>query len=46
MMRVFGAYRVGHAADGSPLRPPARLLQAATATTTATARQPSDGHAT
>jgi 3-hydroxyacyl-[acyl-carrier-protein] dehydratase len=26
MMRVFGAYRVGRAADGSPLRPPARLL--------------------
>jgi len=25
MMRVFGAYRIGHAADGSPLRPPARL---------------------
>ena len=22
MMRVFGAYRVGHAADGSPLTPP------------------------
>jgi 3-hydroxyacyl-[acyl-carrier-protein] dehydratase len=28
MMRVFGAYRVGHAADGSPLVPPARLQQA------------------
>jgi hypothetical protein len=27
MMRVFGAYRVGHAADGSPLLPPARLCQ-------------------
>ncbi len=26
MMRVFGAYRVGRAADGSPLQPPARLL--------------------
>lgn len=25
MMRVFGAYRVGRAADGSPLLPPARL---------------------
>jgi hypothetical protein len=25
MMRVFRAYRVGHAADGSPLTPPARL---------------------
>jgi hypothetical protein len=29
MMRVFGAYRVGHAADGSPLVPPARLCKAA-----------------
>jgi 3-hydroxyacyl-[acyl-carrier-protein] dehydratase len=29
MMRVFGAYRVGRAADGSPLRPPARLLHSA-----------------
>jgi 3-hydroxyacyl-[acyl-carrier-protein] dehydratase len=29
MMRVFGAYRVGHAADGSPLVPPARLCQEA-----------------
>ena len=29
MMRVFGAYRVGHAADGSPLAPPARLCKAA-----------------
>ena len=27
MMRVFGAYRVGHAADGSPLRPPERFLR-------------------
>ena len=27
MMRLFGAYRVGHAADGSPLAPPPRLLQ-------------------
>jgi len=27
MMQAFGAYRVGHAADGSPLRPPARLLE-------------------
>jgi 3-hydroxyacyl-[acyl-carrier-protein] dehydratase len=27
MMRVFGAYRVGRAADGSPLRPPARLCK-------------------
>jgi len=27
MMRVFGAYRVGRAADGSPLRPPARLCR-------------------
>jgi hypothetical protein len=29
MMRVFGAYRVGHAADGSPLMPPARLCKGA-----------------
>ncbi len=29
MMRVFGAYRVGHAADGSPLMPPARLCKPA-----------------
>jgi 3-hydroxyacyl-[acyl-carrier-protein] dehydratase len=28
MMRVFGAYRVGRAADGSPLRPPPRLCKA------------------
>jgi 3-hydroxyacyl-[acyl-carrier-protein] dehydratase len=28
MMRVFGAYRVGHAADGSPLTPPPRLCKA------------------
>ena len=27
MMRVFGAYRVGRAADGSPLQPPARLCK-------------------
>jgi 3-hydroxyacyl-[acyl-carrier-protein] dehydratase len=27
MMRVFGAYRVGRAADGSPLRPPERLAR-------------------
>jgi 3-hydroxyacyl-[acyl-carrier-protein] dehydratase len=25
MMRVFGAYRIGHAANGGPLVPPARL---------------------
>jgi 3-hydroxyacyl-[acyl-carrier-protein] dehydratase len=36
MMRVFGAYRVGHAADGSPLTPPARLCKAT--------RQCSDRH--
>ncbi len=29
MMRLLGAYEVGRAADGSPLRPPARLLRAA-----------------
>jgi 3-hydroxyacyl-[acyl-carrier-protein] dehydratase len=29
MMRLLGAYRVGRAADGSPLRPPPRLRQAA-----------------
>lgn len=28
MMRLLGAYDVGHAADGSPLVPPARLLAA------------------
>ena len=28
MMRLLGAFDVGHAADGSPLRPPARLLEA------------------
>jgi 3-hydroxyacyl-[acyl-carrier-protein] dehydratase len=27
MMRVFGAYKVGRAADGSPLRPPARFCK-------------------
>jgi len=27
MMRLLGAYRVGRAADGSPLLPPARLLR-------------------
>jgi hypothetical protein len=27
MMRLLGAYRVGHAADGGPLVPPARLLK-------------------
>ena len=30
MMRVFGAYRVGHAADGSPLAPPAASARPAT----------------
>ena len=34
MMRVFGAYRVGHAADGSPLVPPERLCKAAAMATT------------
>ena len=29
MMRVFGAYRVGRAADGSPLLPPSRFRTAA-----------------
>jgi 3-hydroxyacyl-[acyl-carrier-protein] dehydratase len=29
MMRLLGAFEVGHAADGSPLVPPPRLLQAA-----------------
>jgi 3-hydroxyacyl-[acyl-carrier-protein] dehydratase len=29
MMQLLGAYRVGRAADGSPLVPPARLRQAA-----------------
>jgi hypothetical protein len=28
MMRLLGAYDVGHAADGSPLRPPKRLVEA------------------
>jgi 3-hydroxyacyl-[acyl-carrier-protein] dehydratase len=28
MMRLLGAFAVGHAADGTPLKPPARLLQA------------------
>lgn len=28
MMRLLGAFDVGHAADGSPLVPPARLLEA------------------
>ena len=28
MMRLLGAYRVGHAPDGSPLVPPARLRKA------------------
>jgi 3-hydroxyacyl-[acyl-carrier-protein] dehydratase len=27
MMRLLGAYRVGHAADGGPLVPPARLVK-------------------
>jgi 3-hydroxyacyl-[acyl-carrier-protein] dehydratase len=29
MMRMLGAFDIGHAADGSPLKPPARLLAAA-----------------
>lgn len=29
MMRLLGAYDIGHAADGSPLRPPRSLLEAA-----------------
>lgn len=29
MMRILGAFDVGHAADGSPLLPPARLLKPA-----------------
>ena len=28
MMRMLGAFDVGHAADGSPLKPPSRLLHA------------------
>ncbi|MDY0168814.1 MAG: 3-hydroxyacyl-ACP dehydratase FabZ family protein [Thermoguttaceae bacterium] len=28
MMRLLGAYEVGHAADGSPLQPPSSLLEA------------------
>jgi 3-hydroxyacyl-[acyl-carrier-protein] dehydratase len=28
MMRLLGAFQVGHAADGGPLLPPARLLKA------------------
>jgi 3-hydroxyacyl-[acyl-carrier-protein] dehydratase len=28
MMRLLGAFEVGHAADGSPLKPPQRLLEA------------------
>jgi hypothetical protein len=31
MMRLLGAFDVGHAADGSRLAPPARLLKAAKA---------------
>jgi 3-hydroxyacyl-[acyl-carrier-protein] dehydratase len=27
MMRLLGAFEVGHAADGSPLKPPERLLE-------------------
>ena len=27
MMRLLGAYNVGHAADGSPLLPPPRFLK-------------------
>ena len=29
MMRLLGAFEVGHAADGSPLLPPSRLMEAA-----------------
>ena len=29
MMQLLGAFEVGHAADGSRLRPPERLLKAA-----------------
>jgi len=32
MMRLLGAFEVGHAADGGPLRPPARLLEAVNGT--------------
>jgi hypothetical protein len=28
-MRLLGAFSVGHAADGSPLKPPQRLVEAA-----------------
>lgn len=28
MMRLLGAYRIGHAADGKPLVPPARFMKA------------------
>jgi 3-hydroxyacyl-[acyl-carrier-protein] dehydratase len=31
MMRMLGAFDVGHAADGSPLKPPSRLLHPAAA---------------
>ncbi len=31
MMRLLGAFDVGHAADGSPLKPPKRLVEAAEA---------------
>ena len=39
MMRVFGAYRVGRAADGSPLRPPARLCRIDEAATSSAGKQ-------
>jgi hypothetical protein len=29
MMRLLGAFDIGVAADGSPLRPPPRLVEAA-----------------
>jgi len=45
MMRLLGAYEVGRAADGSPLKPPLRLPQAAVAGGPKSANAPGGGRA-
>ncbi len=43
MMRLLGAFDVGHAADGSPLVPPQRLLDAVSRNDAATRQSSSSG---
>ncbi len=45
MMRLLGAYEVGHAADGSPLRPPPRFLEAAAPEGATNRKSPGGGSA-